>query len=183
MSERLLKNIDRTLESIDLSRRAEPAKHLFRFAKDATGATVSAVENTLGGAIHFEVAPSETEFYVVNRLVVHIHDGGSVVPENYGGIGGGVTNGVIVRVTQDSNPILTLTPEPIKNNADWGRYCYDVAYNTGLGQEIVSARWTFAKGGKGIALDGALNQRLEVVFNDNFSGLIDHTFLAHGWIA
>ena len=50
-----------------------------------------------------------------------------------------------------------------------------------LTTQIIVVRWTFAKSGAPIRLDGAKNARLEVLLNDDLTGLVDHHFVVQGY--
>lgn len=62
-------------------------------------------------------------------------------------------------------------------------FCYDVELKSwGAGNEVLLVRYTFLKSGQFVRLVGDNNERLEVVLNDNLTGLIDHSFLIQGYI-
>ena len=66
---------------------------------------------------------------------------------------------------------------------DWAKFCYDVDHeNFGLGNEFLNVRWTFSKSGTYIQLNGENNDKLEIVVNDDLSGLVNHRFLVQGYI-
>ena len=116
-------------------------------------------------------------------MIVFIQDTGAFDSDKYGN-GIALANGIQVRVQDDSETISDMTNDlPIKTNTHWARMCYDIDLNTfGVGDEVMVVRWTFNKAGQFIRLDGSQNERLEVVLNDDFSALVDHTFLIQGYI-
>jgi len=118
----------------------------------------------------------------IARMVIHIRDDGSWRHERYGGISGGLTNGVRIRVSDDDGVVINLDGGvAIKTNASWGRVCYDVRIDTvGAGQTMLSSRWTFMKSGIPIALDPDRGEKLEVVLNDDLSALEEHYFMVQG---
>ena len=64
----------------------------------------------------------------------------------------------------------------------WGLHSYDVQQlDWGSGNNVLLARWTFARMGTPLQLHGHQNERLEVVLQDDFSGLIAHVFVAQGF--
>jgi hypothetical protein len=70
---------------------------------------------------------------------------------------------------------------PLKTTADISRHCYDVThFNWGVGAESCGARWTFSKSGSPIILVGDLGDHLDVIAQDDFSGLDSHTFKFDG---
>ena len=112
---------------------------------------------------------------------MHIEDTNGSDVEKYGNISA-LTNGIQIRVQDDTGTLLDLTDGlPIKSNAHWGRFCYDDDIKDwGSGNEFVQGRWTFSKAGAPIRLDGNTNRRLEILLDDSFTGLIDHTFNVQG---
>ena len=76
--------------------------------------------------------------------------------------------------------LLDLTDGlPIKKNADFGRVCYDQKIsNIGAGTDIIQVRWTFARAGAPLKMEDG--DKLVITFNDDFTGLTDHTFMVQG---
>lgn len=153
---------------------------------DGTG-TKNAIGDYSGGEI-FYIQPSSTQIFRVARLVVHYEDVAGMVGEEYGNLGSALTNGIIVRVQDDSGTIIDLIDnEPIQTNADWGRFCYDVVVNNfsasgASANDHALVRWSFFKSESIIRIDGSANERFEIVLSDNFTGLIEQFFLVQGYI-
>jgi len=148
---------------------------------DGSG-TKNANGNYAGGEEIFYIQPGGTDIINVARLVVQIEDGGKFGSGKYGALAGALANGIAVRVQDDSGTVIDLTDGVlITTNVHWARYCYDVDHSDfGTGNEYMDVRWTFSKSGNPIVLDAANNERLEVVLNDNLSGLVGHYFLVQG---
>jgi len=73
--------------------------------------------------------------------------------------------------------------KPITYRLSWARYCYDFEVSTfGAGNENGHARWTFAKSGTVIRLDGDSNERLVIELEDDFTGLVEHCFQVQGYV-
>jgi len=162
-----------------------PASHLYAHATLSTdGVTINANGNYSGGATVFELQPPAGSIYVVHRLIATVQDGGAWRAEYYGGLGAALTNGVILRVQDDSGTLIELTDNyPIKSESAWAHYCYDSMVNAlGAGDNVQSVRWTFAKAGAPIQLVGDRNERLELVFEDDLTGLTGHWFVFEGQI-
>ncbi len=131
----------------------------------------------------FYIQPSAGEAFRVARIIIYIEDTGSFDSGSYGN-GLALANGIQVRVQNDGGTIADMTAGlPVKTNTQWGRMCYDIkTSNFGSGNEAMGVRWTFTAGGQFVRLDGDNNERLEVVVNDDFSSLVDHSFLVQGFI-
>lgn len=129
----------------------------------------------------FYLQPPDHLNFNVERMIIHVEDGGNFNANNYGGAASPLTNGIVVRKRDQSNNVWDLTTDPVQQNADWSQYCYDLNYITfGNGNNFVQVRWTFAKAGVPLVLDGGKGERLEVVCQDDMSGLVDHTFQVQG---
>lgn len=130
----------------------------------------------------FYIQPPEGEIYEIHRLVISIEDTNNFQAEEYGDLGSALTNGIQVRLQDDSGTISDYTNgSKVKTNAQWGGLCYDVDVKSwGAGNELLVARITFVKAGQPILLRGDHNERLEIVLSDNLSGLISHQFMAQG---
>lgn len=131
----------------------------------------------------FYIQPPAGRTYVLHRLLVHVVDSGTFDSGSYGN-GITLSNGVVIRVSDDEGVLHTLTAQdPIITNTDWEAHCYDAQPSAyGLGNESLSARWTFTRDGAPIVLRGSKNERLEVYLSDDFSGLVKHTFKVAGII-
>jgi hypothetical protein len=131
------------------------------------------------------VKPSAGKVFYVQRLVVSIQDGVGMRAEHYGTLGAALTNGIQLHVGKRSparvDYRLTDPALPVKENAVWGSYCYDVdRKDWGAGDELMLVRWTFAKAAEGgVVL--RKNDELILTLNDNFTGLTMHRFLVQGF--
>ena len=131
----------------------------------------------------FYIQPPAATVYRLARMIVYIQDTGAFDADGYGN-GSALTNGIVVHKRDDSGVIDNLTAGiPIKSNSQWGRLCFDTSLSTyGTGDESLAVRWTFTKAGQYLRLDGDSNERLEIVLDDSFLHLVDHTFLVQGYI-
>ena len=153
---------------------------------DGTG-TKSAIgdysDATGSGVEIFYIQPAAGQVFRLSRIIPFVEDAGSFDSSKYGN---GITlaNGLQIRIQNDSGTVLDLLDGlPITINTHWARLCYDMTISTfGAGNEYLHARWTFSKSGQFMRLDGDNNERLEIVFNDDFSDLVSHYFKVEGYI-
>lgn len=131
----------------------------------------------------FIISPSTGEAYRIERMLIHVQDTGAFAAEEYGNLTA-LTNGVAIRVETDTGTVHDLTGTvPVKTNAQWGRHCYDVRVDTwSVGDEFLSARWTFAKSGYPLRLDGDRGERLVAYMQDSCTGLVAHDFFVNGYV-
>jgi len=162
----------------------------FQIALTQGGAAVEFTDDgsgtsTMETPFRFYAEAQAGQILRIARLLVHIEDATVWSAANYGNLAAALTVGITVH-TEDSSgaTIIDLTNgDPVKSNADWGKFCYDVSYVAfGAGNDFLQARWTFTKSGQYIRLDGDTGDNLAVVLNDNFSGLVTHKFLVQGYV-
>lgn len=158
-----------------------PALYRFLDTKgDGTG-DMSAVGDYSSGQ-YLAIQPPKYEEYRLERLLVQIVDATVNRSDRYGGLAGALTNGIAIRTRTQAGDTVSLTNGVnIKSNGDWARYCYDVSFSEfASGENFVDVRWTFAKAGQPIILNGLASERLEVVLQDDLTGLVSHTFMVQG---
>lgn len=136
------------------------------------------------GATTFYIQPPANEIFYLARLIVYIEDVGTIKGSLYGAMAA-LTNGIAISVT-DADDVVILGSQvgiTIKSNHEWARICYDVAeHDYGPTESnYVIVRWTFLKSGEFLELRD--QQKFKVILNDDFSGLIDHTFNIQGFNA
>ena len=133
----------------------------------------------------FYIQPATNQTFDLQRIIVCIEDTNGMQAEEYGNLGSALSNGVTIRLQDDSGTLLDLTDGiPITTNASWGMRCYDADVKSwGAGDEILLVRWTFTSHfGHPLRLNGSKNERLEIVLNDDLSGLVAHYFAIGGAI-
>jgi hypothetical protein len=128
----------------------------------------------------FFITPSAGSTYDIARMIVSVYDTTGMQAQEYGNLATALDPGIVVRVSNSEGVINDLTDGvPITTNSGWGALCYDVDVKSwGSGNELLVVRWTFAKSGVDIHL--SLNEKLEVVLNDDFQGLLSHQFMVQG---
>jgi hypothetical protein len=133
------------------------------------------------GETQFFITPGAGKKMVIARMLIAVVDSGSFDSGKYGN-NITLTNGIKVQVrdgdTTVDNDLTNSTP--VKTNVDWATFCYDVNISSfGSGNEYLNVRWTFAKAERSLLLSD--DERLTLVLNDSFSGLVGHFFIAQGY--
>lgn len=157
----------------------------FQFAgvSGATGISETAMTGDYSAAAQeFYIQPPANETWRVQRVIILIRDGAMFAADNYGA-GAVLTNGISIQLANDGGVLQDLTSGvPIMDNASWGAHCYDYTDHVfGAGDNFLAVRWTFEHSGRPVMLRGSLEQRLQVVLNDDFTGLIDHRMKFDGY--
>jgi len=153
---------------------------------DGTGTTNANGDYSGGGLglTEFKIAPSAGQVFSIARMVVSLEDTKTLAANLYGK---DITlaNGIEVQVRNAAGALYDLTSgDPVITNADWGHFCYDVQvlnFGTNPSTEHLVVRWTFAKSGQSLILDGNAGEYLAVLLNDDLTGLISHMFEVQGF--
>jgi len=159
-------------------------KHVFQLLSsdgDGTG-TSSAVGDYSVTPLSLKIDAVAHSDIIIERMIVMIQDSNAMDTEDYGNLAT-LTNGIRVYVRNSSDAIIEeITVFPILSNGHWAGHCHDFTiHGFNSGDRIASIRWTFAKSGKPIVLKAASGNYLEVLLNDDFTGLVDHKFDVQGY--
>lgn len=149
---------------------------------DGTG-TKNAIGNYASAATKFYIKPPVNQDYDLYRMIIHIADVGAFDAGKYGN-NIELTNGIKVRISNASGVVLDLLDGlTVLTNVDWAGICYDARVSEfGLGDNYLHIRWTFAKSGQPLKINGENGEWLEVLLNDSFVDLVAHYFTAQGVI-
>lgn len=148
---------------------------------DGTG-TTNAIGDYSSTPLSLRYRPTNaTEEFIIHRMIISVEDAGNFDADQYGN-GITLTNGLRIYVKNSSDDILEeITSFPILSSGDLAAHCHDVTlFSFGIGNNILTARWTFQKSGIPIVLRGTESEYLEVYLNDDFTGLIKHRFVIQG---
>ena len=146
--------------------------------------TKNAIGDYFAAATSFFIQPAAGEIFRLQRMIVNVHDSQKLKAEEYGNLTA-LPRGIIVRISDSSGVIQELTDGiPIKTNGEWGALCFDAElYSAAAGNgDYLRVRWTFANAGYPIRLDGNNGEKLEVVLNDDFTGIVHQYFHVQGYI-
>jgi len=146
--------------------------------------TKNAIGDYSVAATSFFIQPAAGEIFRLQRMIVNVHDSQKLKAEEYGNLTA-LPRGIIVRISDSSGVIQELTDGiPIKTNGEWGALCFDAElYSAAAGNgDYLRVRWTFANAGYPIRLDGNNGEKLEVVLNDDFTGIVHQYFHVQGYI-
>lgn len=149
---------------------------------DGTG--TKSVTGNFGASVEdFYIQPAPTEVFYISRMLVGVEDGTINSADVYGGLGDPLSNGILLLKTTAAGTLEQYTDLPVTTNGEWAYLCYDLAVNSGIGNanDVMTVRWTFAKTGGLIRLDGRAGERLVIRVEDNFTGLLEHLFQVQGF--
>lgn len=143
---------------------------------------VNEAGGTLGTPLIYKYEPISGHNAHINRMIVHIADGGNLDGGTYGDIPV-LTNGLLIGVfdtaTDELDTDLT-NGVPIRKNSDWSKLCYDMRIDNvgGIADSYITARWTFTLDGQMLTV--STNQYFGVHARDNMAGLSAHYFSVRG---
>lgn len=138
------------------------------------------VTGTLGSPISFKLEPTGNERWQITRILTTMLDDSAMDDGKFGGIAA-LTNGATIRTFING---VFQTISNWKSNADLKDDMYDVTYSSKApaGQHGLSGRWTFTRAEFVVDLDGAIGDYLEILIQDDLSGLLDFEVKAQGRI-
>lgn len=129
-----------------------PAELIYSFVR--SGASIEMAVNGLVTPVLFKYTVPAGFQARISRLVVHLTDAGSN-PGDFGGINGGVANGVLFQVF-DSDDVLMLDfldGTAIQVNGDYAHMSgVDIDVKVGVGLDSTTARATMTKTGASLLL-------------------------------
>jgi len=141
---------------------------------DGTGVT-NAISSTT--PLTFYIEPPAATVYNIERFQAVIDDLTVNADDAYGAET--LTNGLVIRFTS-AGTVYTLTNElPIKTNIGWERICQVEQSGETVQNNQLRATCDFL--GRSLRLNGDSNDRLEVVVQDDLSGLDNHWFSVIGY--
>lgn len=133
---------------------------------------------SLASPISYKVQPVASERFQLTRILITMLDGTAMDDGKFGGLDL-LANGVLIRISENGK-MRTLTHW--KSNSDLKDDMFDVVYSdkAPAGEFGLSGRWTFTKGQFVVDLNGANGDYLEVLIQDNLTGLLDFEVKAQG---
>ena len=132
------------------------------------------------GETIFYVQPPPGQIFIIDRLLTHVEDVGTFVPNLYGR---DIVLTAGIRVNYIKNSITTEITNAhfIHSNSEWAMFCYDqnIDEKGGAGTNFMHVRWSFNKSEE-IVLNGNTSDKFQVILNDDFTGLVQQHFVVEG---
>lgn len=144
------------------------------------------IQQTGSGEFFFYFRPTHGKRAYIERLIVHLEDTGSIDADGFGN-GAALNRGLKIGVQRpsfgsDNWDFDLLDGQTIKTNGQWGGVCFDVdVRGWGTGDEVLAVRWTFGRSGQPLELDGGNDECVVVWFDEDLSGLNEHTMMVQGY--
>lgn len=152
-----------------------------------SGALVRILSNDLtvdGSAspISYKVLPNESQSGDFSRIVITITDNTDMDFEGFGGLAA-LTRGIILRINNGDGTYRTI--KNFKSNGDIEHYAFNDKYfeNNGASVRGFTALMTFSGNqnhGAAIRLDGVKGESLEILVQDDLTGLLSFHAIAQG---
>ncbi len=148
---------------------------------DGTGTFEANADFSGGNADEFFIQPPSNKIFAIETIAITIQDNSKISADKYGGITA-LTNGIGITVEDSGGTILDITSRSaIKTNGEWASYFNSMRSHTfGTGDELIVIYWKISDTGRSLFLDGSKGEKLVFSLSDDFSGLTEHRFFAHG---
>lgn len=161
----------------------------YTFTADADPSHIHTTNMNVDGSVTpaiFHVTPPavDPQKWDITRLIFVIEDNTSMDSTTFGGIAGGITNGIVIR----SNNGIVKNIFNAKTNGDMAARAFDVGYDdraSGSSFFAFRARTSFAgqsKRGVTIRLDGETADALEIIVQDDLRSLSKFICIAQGHV-
>jgi hypothetical protein len=134
-----------------------------------------------GATVVYEAGPPADEVWHITRLNISITDETAMDDSEFGGLGSALEYGVVVRENKNSGTYSTLTNWKV--NGNMVEDMYDVTYvarTLPAGSYGLRGRWTFEKAGVIVKLDGSTSDKIEVLIQDDLTGLLTFKMKVQG---
>lgn len=172
--------IPQILELVQDSMGRGPKDQIFQlFSTNGDGTGI--VELNQNAAKDYFVRPGLLEKFVLRRMNTWEVDGSFTNAAGYGA-GGALTNGIGITVEDGNGIIKNYTPVKIKTTYEWSLLAGvdNTAVFSG-GDDAHVVRWTFARGGGNITLDGSKGEFLKVSYGDAMDFMTFVRILVQGY--
>ncbi len=135
-----------------------------------------------GAVTEFFIQPAIDRTMEVGRLSVQIKGSGSFRASGYGNQNTALTNGITVQVRNNGNIISFTDGIPITQNSNWEHISTSaVVVDTWAGNgDTLVATFIALSPALPIRLHGPTNDRISIFLNDDFSFLVEQSFLVVG---
>jgi hypothetical protein len=152
--------------------------------RSSTG-SINANINAASSRETWSFGPSATSTFRAFRLLVTVEDEMGFQADEYGNLGSSLGTGLLIQVSDSNGTKIDLCDGvPITKNSEWAHFFHDVdvkSWGVTPTNELLTARWTFAKAGVPIRLEGSESEELQVILQDDFSALLGHFFVVQGY--
>ena len=146
---------------------------------DGTGTIDMNLQNVT--PTHYFVEPADNEIYVLERMLVVIIDSAFTNANTYGAVT--LATGISITLENgDGETLVDFTPVNLTKTVHWTHLAgVDVDVSDSGGDDGLSIRWTFTKGGEPLIIDGSQDEFLRVTCNDDMRGLVEHRMTVQGF--
>ena len=139
---------------------------------------IASTAGTLGSPVAYEAGPHGNQVWHLDRILLSMRCSTSPDDSKFGNLAA-LTNGVVLQYVRDD---VVLAVSNWKSNDDMVDDMFDITYTTkaGAGDHGVRGRYTFIKAGWMMRLDGALNERVQILVQDDITLLVNMHMKAQG---
>ena len=161
------------------------SNQLFRFLVNADSPPnkVANGDYSVTPGVFQYTAPDDDKITYLRRMIIHIRDGNAGFnADNYGAVPT-LTNGVIVGIYDAAGTLQDDLTDgtPIKSAAEWSRFAHNAVPQTlGAGSNFWSIDWDMGNEAAGTDIELRPLESIRVTWQDDLTGLEDHTFFLNG---
>jgi hypothetical protein len=134
-------------------------------------------------ATNFYIQPPAGSIYILTQFYIQLSDAGAFGQSVYGSLATALTNGLLIRAYRGTVVALDLTDGiPVKYNDQFYHLSSDtqvISWSGGL--NTLTSSFDYRTFNTPLVLDGNYNDKLQVTLNDDFTLLVDQTFMVRGY--
>lgn len=137
------------------------------------------VNGSLAAPLIYEVSPPSDEIWHITRVLISITDNAAMDDAKFGGITA-LVNGVVLRQNKTVNNTISIW----RSNQAMIEDMFDIVYSAAApaGSEGLRGRFSFHKSSVVMRLDGSAGEKLQVLIQDDLTGLTTFKMKAQGHI-
>jgi hypothetical protein len=147
---------------------------------DTTGDGSGTTEMAAASAIYKVVPPAGT-IYDVHRINVYVEDNTKFEGGKYAGAAS-LINGIDITVHNAGGSVLRFTQQKVKKIGHWDLLAgIDMLFtNFTSGNDLAAIRWTIARSGPPMTLNGDAGEFIQIEVGDDLSSLVSHMAQVQG---
>jgi hypothetical protein len=128
--------------------------------------------------VDFTLSPPSGKIYHIHKVLIGIEDT-SINHDKFGGITGGLTNGILFKVKENGTE-RDLIPVALKKNAGFYVVAFDVTISSST-TDILVARWDFSDSGTTLKLQDSTSDYLKLTVQDDLTTITQFKVLVQGY--
>ena len=130
-------------------------------------------------AVDFTLSPPAGKLFFLSRMNIVLEDE-SINHLKFGGIAGGITNGLLLKVKEGGLAERDISEHPIKRNAEFHHIAFDVQLISAA-SDILTIRWEFFRSGSFLELRNSRGDNIKATVQDDLRNINEFEIICQGY--